>query len=47
MVNPQSVIQSEVSQKETNNCCILAHIYGIEEYDTDEPICGTGMETKA
>ena len=47
MVNPQSIIQSEVSQKETNNCCILAHIYGIEENDTDEPICGTGMETKA
>ena len=25
----ESVIQSEVSQKEKNKCCILKHIYGI------------------
>ena len=25
----ESVIQSEVSQKEKNKCCTLTHIYGI------------------
>ena len=25
----ESVIQSEVSQKEKNKCCILTHMYGI------------------
>ena len=25
----ESVIQSEVSQKEKNKCCMLMHIYGI------------------
>ena len=27
----ESVIQSEVSQKEQNKYCMLTHIYGIEE----------------
>ena len=34
------------SQKETNNYCVLVHIYGIEKNDTDEPVCGTGIEAK-
>ena len=28
-IDLESVIQSEVSQKEKNKCCILAHICGI------------------
>ena len=28
-MNLESVIQSEVSQKEKNKYCMLAHIYGI------------------
>jgi len=28
-VNPESIIQREVSQKEKNKCRILTHIYGI------------------
>ena len=28
-MDPESVIQSEVSQKEKNNYCMLTHIYGI------------------
>ena len=28
----ESVIQSEVSQKEKNKCCILTHIYSLEKW---------------
>ena len=28
-IDLESVIQSEVSQKEENKCCVLMHIYGI------------------
>ena len=28
-MNLEPIIQSEVSQKEKNKCCILTHIYGI------------------
>ena len=28
-MNPKSVIQSELSQREKNKYCILRHIYGI------------------
>ena len=28
-INLELIIQSEVSQKEKNKCCILKHIYGI------------------
>ena len=33
----ETVIQSEVSQKQRNKYCILIHRCGI--YGTDEPIC--------
>ena len=33
----ETVMQSEVSQKEKNKHCILTHIYGIQKDDTDEP----------
>ena len=31
----------ETRKRETN---ILMHIHGVEKNDTDEPICGTGIE---
>ena len=42
----ESIILSEVSQKEKNKCCIITHIYGIWKDDTDEPICRAGTETQ-
>ena len=45
-MNLELVIQSEVSQKEKNKCCIITHIYGIWKDDTDEPICRAGTETQ-
>ena len=42
----ESVIQSEVSQKEKNKYCVLMHICGIQNNDTDEPIFRAGMETQ-
>ena len=45
-MNPEPVIQSEVSQKEKNKYRILTHIYGIQENGIDEPICREGMETQ-
>ena len=41
----ESVIQSEVSQKEKNKYRILTHIYEIWRNGTDEPICRAGIET--
>ena len=31
-VNLEPIIQSEVSQKEKDKCCILTHIYGLEKW---------------
>ena len=42
----ESVIQSEVSQKEKNKYRILTHIYEIWRNGTDEPICRAGIETE-
>ena len=39
----ESVIQSEVSQKEKNKYRTLTHICGILKNDTDEPICRAGI----
>ena len=40
----ESVIQSEVSQKERNKYRILTHICRIYKNGTDEPICRVGIE---
>ena len=44
----ESVIRSEVSQKEKNNYRMLMHIYGIlkkkEKNSTDEPSCRAGIK---
>ena len=42
----ESVIQSEVSQKEKNQYSILMNIYGISKGSNDDPICGTAKETQ-
>ena len=42
-MNPEPIIQSEVSQKEKNKYRILMHIYGIEKNGIDETICRAGL----
>ena len=44
MMNLESIIQMEVSQKDKNKYHTLTHIYGIQKNSTDEPICREGME---
>ena len=41
----ETVIQSEVSQKEKNKYHILTHMCGIWENGTDEPVCKAEIET--
>ena len=41
----ETVIQSEVSQKEKNKYCILTHICGIQKNDTDEFVFKAERET--
>ena len=44
-VDLESVIQSEVSQKEKNKYHMLTHIYGIlKKNGTDEPSCRAGIK---
>ena len=42
----ESVIQSELSQKEKNKYRILTHICGIQKNGTDEPVCKAEIETQ-
>ena len=45
----ESVIQSEVSQKEKNKYCMLTHIYGIlkkKKSGSEEPRGRTGIKTQ-
>ena len=44
LMDLQSVIQSEVSQKEQNAYCILTCMYGIQRNGTGEAIFRVGME---
>ena len=41
-----SVIQSEVSQKEKNKYCMLTHICRIQKNGTNELICRARIEAK-
>ena len=43
-MNLETIIQSEVSQKEKDKYCILAHIYGIQKNGTEELIYRAGIE---
>ena len=42
----ETVIQSEVTQKEKNKYLILTHICGIQKNGTDEPVCKAEIEPK-
>ena len=42
----ESIIQSEVSQKDKDQYSILTHIYEILKDGNDNPICKTGKETQ-
>ena len=42
----ETVIQSEVSQKEKNKYCILTHMCGIQKNGIDDPICKGEIETQ-
>ena len=42
----ETVIQSEISQKEKNKCRILSHRCGIQKNGTDEPVCRAEIETQ-
>ena len=42
----ETVIQSEVSQKEKKKYRILTHICGIQKNGTDEPVYKTEIETE-
>ena len=42
----ESVIQSEVSEKEKNKYRMLKHIYGIFKNGMDEPIGRAGIKTQ-
>ena len=42
----ETVIQSDVSQKEKNKYHILTHICGIQKNGTDKPVCKAETETQ-
>ena len=44
----ESVIQSEVSQKEKNKYCTLTHTYGVfkKKHGSEEPRGRTGIKTQ-
>ena len=44
-MNPEPIIQSEVSQKERHQYSILMHIYGIQKDGNDDTVCETAKET--
>ena len=46
-MNLESIIQSEVSQKEKDKYCILMYMYGIQKDGTDDPIFRAAQETQA
>ena len=39
----ETIVQSEVSQKEKNKYCILTHIYETYKNGSNEPICRAGI----
>ena len=42
----ETIIQSEVSQKEKHQCRILTYIYGIQKDGNDNSVCETAKETQ-
>ena len=45
-MNLQSIIQSEVSQKERDKHCILMHRCGIQKDGANDPPCRAAKETQ-
>ena len=45
-MKPETVLKSEVSQKEKNKYRVLMHMSEIQKSGTDEPICRAGTETQ-
>ena len=45
-MNLETVLQSEVSQKEKNKYRILTHICGTQKNGTDEPVCRAEIKTQ-
>ena len=45
-MNLESIIQSEVSQKDKNKYHILTHIYAIKKDVIDKIMCRAAMETQ-
>ena len=45
-MNLELILQSEVSQKEKDKCCLLIHICRIEKEGTNEPLCRAEVETQ-
>ena len=43
-MNPEPITQSEMSQKEKDNYCILIHIYGISKNGNEEFLQGNNGE---
>ena len=41
----EPIIQSEVSQKDKDQYCILMHVYGIKKDGNDNHICKTEKDT--
>ena len=42
----EPIIQSEASQKEKHQYCILMYIYGIQKDGKDDPMCKATKETQ-
>ena len=42
----EPIIQSEVSQEDKNEYCMLTHIYGIQKDSNNDPICKAANETQ-
>ena len=40
------VIQSRVSQKEKNKCCVISRLCGIQKNGTDELVCKAEIESQ-
>ena len=45
-MNLESIIQSEISQKEKDKYCVLTHIYGIQKDGNNDPICKRDTDVK-
>ena len=45
-MDPESIIQNEIRQKEKDKYPILMYVCGIQKSGADEPMCRAGIETQ-